>query len=101
MSAAGSTRQNRCRRDVSGRTGQPGRERGQPCAAVVTESRFAGKEAAERVVADYEPPPVVVDPEDAAPDEVLLPPDGGTNTATGRSLIPNLRPTCSRAATWW
>jgi carbon-monoxide dehydrogenase large subunit len=59
---------------------------GQPVAAVVTDSRFTGEDAAELVVVDYEPLPVVVDPEDAARDEVLIYPEAGTNTAAGNNL---------------
>ena len=54
---------------------------GEPVAAVVTDSRYDGEDAAELVSVDYEPLPVVVDARDAAKDEVLLFPEHGTNTA--------------------
>lgn len=56
---------------------------GQPVAAIVTEGRFTGEDAAELVAVDYEPLPVVVDPEVAARDEVLIYPEVGTNTIAG------------------
>ncbi len=52
---------------------------GQPVVAVVAETREQAVDAAELVVIDYEPLDVVVDPEAAATDEVLLFPDHGTN----------------------
>lgn len=53
---------------------------GEPVAVVVTETKYAGVDAAELVSVDYEPLPVVVDPHEAAKDEVLLFPEHGTNT---------------------
>jgi carbon-monoxide dehydrogenase large subunit len=52
---------------------------GEPVAVVVSETLEAGADALEAVWVDYEPLPVVVDPEAAAGDEVLLFPDAGTN----------------------
>jgi carbon-monoxide dehydrogenase large subunit len=52
---------------------------GEPIAAVVTERADQGEDAAERVVVDYDPRPVVVDPMEALADEVLLFPAVGTN----------------------
>ncbi len=52
---------------------------GEPIAAVVTERADQGEDAAELVVVDYDPLPVVVDPMDALRDEVLLFPAVGTN----------------------
>ena len=52
---------------------------GEPVAAVVAETDAAGADAAALVEVDYEPLPVVVDPEAARRDEVLLFPDAGTN----------------------
>jgi carbon-monoxide dehydrogenase large subunit len=52
---------------------------GEPIAAIVSETRDAGADAAELVSVDYDPLPVVVDPEQAVCDEVLLFPDAGTN----------------------
>ena len=53
-------------------------------AVVVSEDRATGADAAELVMVDYDPLPVVVDPEDAAKDEVLLFPEAGTNVAAPR-----------------
>jgi carbon-monoxide dehydrogenase large subunit len=47
-------------------------------AAIVTERPEQGVDAAEFVVIDYEPLPVVVDLDDAARNETLLFPDAGT-----------------------
>ncbi|MBA2282022.1 MAG: xanthine dehydrogenase family protein molybdopterin-binding subunit [Acidimicrobiia bacterium] len=52
---------------------------GEPVAVVVSETPAQGVDAIEAVWPDYEPLPVVVDPEDAAGDEVILHPDAGTN----------------------
>ncbi len=48
-------------------------------AAVVAESRAAAVDAAERVIVDYDPLPVVTDVREAAKDEVLLHDGVGTN----------------------
>ncbi len=53
---------------------------GEPVAAVVTEQKYQGEDAAELVDVEYEPLPAVVDPVNAADDDVLLFPDAGTNT---------------------
>ena len=53
---------------------------GEPVVAVVAEDRLAAADAADLVLVDYEPLPVVVDPVAALQDEVLLFPDHGTNT---------------------
>jgi len=50
-------------------------------AAIVTERPEQGVDATELVVVDYEPLPVVVDPDDALRNETLLFPDAGTNSA--------------------
>ena len=52
---------------------------GEPVAAIVAETETAGADAAALVEVDYEPLPVVVDPEAAGRDELLLFPDAGTN----------------------
>ena len=52
---------------------------GEPVVAVVAEDRLAAADAADLVLVDYEPLPVVVDPVAALRDEVLLFPDHGTN----------------------
>ena len=53
---------------------------GEPVAAVITEHRAQGEDAAEQVLVDYDPLPVVVDPEEAAADDIVLHADAGTNT---------------------
>jgi carbon-monoxide dehydrogenase large subunit len=58
---------------------------GEIVAVVVTETRTQGADAAELVVVDYEPLPVVVDPRQATKDEVLLFPEIGTNVAFRRA----------------
>jgi aerobic carbon-monoxide dehydrogenase large subunit len=50
-------------------------------AIVISDDRATGADAAELVMVDYEPLPIVVKPEDAAKDEVLLFPEAGTNVA--------------------
>jgi carbon-monoxide dehydrogenase large subunit len=52
---------------------------GEPVAVIVSETREQGADAAELVFVDYDPLPVVVDPEVAARDDVLLFPEIGTN----------------------
>jgi carbon-monoxide dehydrogenase large subunit len=52
---------------------------GEPVAVVVAETAAQGMDAAELVAIDYEPLPVVVDPEEAVKDEIVLFPDVGTN----------------------
>jgi carbon-monoxide dehydrogenase large subunit len=52
---------------------------GEPIAAVVTERADQGEDAAELVIVDYDPLPVVVDPLEALRDEILLFPAVGTN----------------------
>jgi len=54
---------------------------GEPVAVVIAESIALGVDAAELVAVDYDPLPVVVDPEEAASDDVVLFPDVGTNCA--------------------
>jgi carbon-monoxide dehydrogenase large subunit len=52
---------------------------GEIVAVVLAESREASADAAELVMVEYEPLPVVTDPVEAAKDEILLYPDVGTN----------------------
>jgi aerobic carbon-monoxide dehydrogenase large subunit len=52
---------------------------GQPVVALIAEHRMQAADAAELVLVDYDPLPVVVDPEDALRDEVVLFPDHGSN----------------------
>lgn len=54
---------------------------GEAIVAIVAECPALGADAAELVVIDFEPLPVVVDPEQAVVDEVLLFPGAGTNAA--------------------
>src|SRR3954452_11564503 len=60
---------------------------GNPVAAIVTEEKSQGPDAAELVFVDYEPLPVIVDPaaalEDGAP---ILHPDVGTNISLDMSF---------------
>jgi carbon-monoxide dehydrogenase large subunit len=62
---------------------------GEPVVAVIAETRAQGVDAAELVFVDYEPLPVVVDPEAALTDETVLHESAGTNVildlAFGRS----------------
>jgi|688.fasta_scaffold43722_2 carbon-monoxide dehydrogenase large subunit len=53
---------------------------GEPVAVVISETKAQGADAAERVIVDYEPLPVVLDLDDAFTDNVVLHPDAGTNT---------------------
>ncbi len=53
---------------------------GEAIVAIVAESTAAAIDAAESVIVEYEPLAVLVDPEVALNDEVLLFPDHGTNT---------------------
>ena len=52
---------------------------GQPVVAIIAEDRAIGTDAADLVVVDYEPLPVVVEPEAAQRDEEVLFPEVGTN----------------------
>jgi carbon-monoxide dehydrogenase large subunit len=52
---------------------------GEPIAVIVSETRAQGADAAELVYVDYDPLPVLVDPEASARGEVLLFPDTGSN----------------------
>ncbi|HVF32486.1 MAG TPA: xanthine dehydrogenase family protein molybdopterin-binding subunit [Acidimicrobiales bacterium] len=54
---------------------------GEPVAIVVSETRAQGLDAAELVFVDYEPLPVVVDPEVSRTNETLLHEAAGTNLA--------------------
>ena len=54
---------------------------GEPVAAVLTERPEQGADAIEAVWVDYEPLPVVIDPEHSAEDAVVLHPAMGTNLA--------------------
>src|SRR4051812_25955774 len=54
---------------------------GEPIAAVVSDRPDQGVDAAELVIVDYDPLPVLVDPEEAATSDVLLFEEAGTNSA--------------------
>jgi carbon-monoxide dehydrogenase large subunit len=54
---------------------------GEIVAVVVSDDRASGADAAELVMVDYDPLPVVVDPHDALKNETLLFPEAGTNVA--------------------
>jgi carbon-monoxide dehydrogenase large subunit len=56
---------------------------GEPVAVVLSETREAGADAAEFVVVDYEPLPVLTSAKESANDELLLFPEAGTNTVFG------------------
>lgn len=66
---------------------------GEPVAAVLTEERYQGEDAAERVIVDYEPLPALVDPREAIKDEMLLFPEAGTNLAVSFGTETDLDPT--------
>jgi len=54
---------------------------GEPIVAIVAQSREIAADALERVVVEYEPLTVVIDPVEARKDEALLFPEAGTNTS--------------------
>ena len=54
---------------------------GEPVVVVVSETRAQGVDAAELVFVDYDPLPVVVDPEEARKNETLLHEGAGTNVS--------------------
>jgi carbon-monoxide dehydrogenase large subunit len=54
---------------------------GEPLVAIVSEERYQGADATELVYVDYEPLPVVVDPEESVTGGVLPFPEIGTNVA--------------------
>jgi aerobic carbon-monoxide dehydrogenase large subunit len=59
---------------------------GDPVAVVVGEDRYGVVDASELVLVEYEPLPVVSDPEAALRDEALVHPDAGTNKVHEWSL---------------
>jgi carbon-monoxide dehydrogenase large subunit len=54
---------------------------GEPVAVILTEERYQGEDAAESVLVEYDPLPVVVDPQEALDGETLLFPKLKTNVA--------------------
>ena len=67
-------------------------------AVVLSDDRASGMDAAELVSVEYDPLPVLLDPKEAAKDELLLFPDVGTNIA-GRAGRMEHDPTLFEAAT--
>jgi carbon-monoxide dehydrogenase large subunit len=61
---------------------------GEPVVAILAADRYCGADAADLVVIDYEPLPVVADMEQSARDEVLLFPELGTNLGARLDLPP-------------
>jgi aerobic carbon-monoxide dehydrogenase large subunit len=59
---------------------------GDPVACVIGDDRYAVVDASELVLVEYDPLPVVVDPEEALKDEVLVHPDTGSNKTHEWSL---------------
>jgi aerobic carbon-monoxide dehydrogenase large subunit len=59
---------------------------GDAVACVIGDDRYAVVDASELVVVEYEPLPVVTDPEEALKDEVLVHPDTGSNKTHEWSL---------------
>ena len=59
---------------------------GDPVAAVLGEDRYAVVDAAEQVLVDFDPLPVVLDPEEALKDQTILHPSLGTNKTHEWSL---------------
>jgi carbon-monoxide dehydrogenase large subunit len=62
---------------------------GEPVAAVVTDERYQGQDAAELVEVDYDPLPAVIDLDDALRGETLLFPDAGTNVTGEQGAEPD------------
>ena len=60
---------------------------GEPIAAVISESRAVGEDAAEMVVVDYEFLPAVVDMEEALTSSTLLYPGAGSNVAFDTTVL--------------
>jgi carbon-monoxide dehydrogenase large subunit len=74
---------------------------GEPVAAVTAQDRYCAEDALEKIAVEYEPLPVVTDPEKAlAPDSALVQADKGTNVIYQRtfSFGENTEAVFSRAA---
>ena len=54
---------------------------GEPVAAIITEQKYQGPDAAEQVWVDYDPLPAIVTVEDSVAEQVILHPEAGTNLA--------------------
>ncbi|HEV8296732.1 MAG TPA: xanthine dehydrogenase family protein molybdopterin-binding subunit [Acidimicrobiales bacterium] len=61
---------------------------GEPIAVIVSEHRYQGADAADAVVAEYEPLPVLLEMKASAAGDILLFPDVGTNVAASLDLPP-------------
>ena len=59
---------------------------GEPVAAVITEERYQGEDAAELVFVEYDALDAVVDPRESAKEEQLLFADAGTNIASAFAI---------------
>ena len=59
---------------------------GEPVVAIVAANRYLGADAADLVIIDYEPLPVVTDMDAAATNDVLLFPENGTNVGAQLDL---------------
>ncbi len=60
---------------------------GEPVAVVLTEEADQGEDAAELVIVDVDPLPVVLDPEDALADTTLLFPELGSNVCIDTTML--------------
>ena len=73
---------------------------GEPLAAILTELRGQGPDAAEMVVVDYDPLPILVSVDDAVDSPSLIHPDHGSNIAlsikAARSVDPSTSPVVIR-----
>lgn len=65
---------------------------GEPIAAIIHTGRYVGEDALEGIDVDYDPLPVVVDPEASINDDLVLFPTAGTNTAFEVSVEPENDP---------
>ena len=68
---------------------------GEPVAAILTELRGQGPDAAEMVVVDYDPLPVLVSVEDAVDSPSLIHPDHGSNIALSIKPVRSVDPAAS------
>jgi carbon-monoxide dehydrogenase large subunit len=60
---------------------------GEPVVGIVAESRYQAEDALELIIIDYEPLPIIVDPEEAArPGAPLLHEEAGTNVLVSREF---------------
>src|SRR5215469_6503732 len=59
---------------------------GEPVAVVITDGSYQGEDAADLVAVDYEPLPVLLGPEAAVTEEILLFPAAGTNICVAQAV---------------